>query len=471
MKKTVKTLLAVLLGLCLTAGIAGSTAAWAQSPDTTAESGMTGEVPAGNLADFEEQTIAQAFSAVMACWYRDFSERDVYWPDFGWEATGWYAAWLHRVEGVDLLREEEMREFHRAIGMIFELDAPENWLGERSPIQLRDRDGNISYDFREYKLRLEELLGVELELSVIPGDGLTETLVITQHFGYRGQTKKQYQLAFEPNDDAGSLFPYRLSSVTMPKNAPQTDPALGCSWDFLLEQNRMENILSLYPSVRIYSGIVGKENSTWLFRHGEETVLLTDAFGDVSGLFRGCSFDLRESTDGNVRPRISSIRESAETDEEIEDFVIGYLGSPDVLEVDRIEGDLIWADALYAGSYRQKLAFDRGSLALREVLSLREDGEVMGDVIFDYRDTAPDCAYLDSWNRPLRTLRILWESYPQGLQELREEYVDVPDDWEYLPAEAQWGDYTAYTNDRYIGNYQYPGDDVEYLLFLTTVKG
>ena len=139
--------------------------------------------------------------------------------------------------------------------------------------------------------------------------------------------------------------------------------------------------------------------------------------------------------------------------------------------MDRIEGDLIWADALYAGNYRQKLAFDRGSLALREVLSLREDGEVMGDVIFDYRDTAPDCAYLDSWNRPLRTLRILWESYPQGLQELREEYVDVPDDWEYLPAEAQWGDYTAYTNDRYLGDYQYPGDGVEYLLFLTTVKG
>ena len=47
----------------------------------------------------------------------------------------------------------------------------------------------------------------------------------------------------------------------------------------------------------------------------------------------------------------------------------------------------------------------------------------------------------------------------------------MPTDWEYLPFECRWGDFTAYTNDRYIGDYQYPGDGDGYLLFLTTVKG
>ena len=41
----------------------------------------------------------------------------------------------------------------------------------------------------------------------------------------------------------------------------------------------------------------------------------------------------------------------------------------------------------------------------------------------------------------------------------------------YLPIEVQWGEFTAYTNDQYIGDYRYPGDGEEYLLFLTTVKG
>ena len=49
--------------------------------------------------------------------------------------------------------------------------------------------------------------------------------------------------------------------------------------------------------------------------------------------------------------------------------------------------------------------------------------------------------------------------------------VSLPGDWEYLPYEARWGEYTAYTNPDYIGPYAYPGDGVDYTLYLTTAKG
>ena len=96
----------------------------------------------------------------------------------------------------------------------------------------------------------------------------------------------------------------------------------------------------------------------------------------------------------------------------------------------------------------------------------------MGNVTaFDYSAAPTEYRFLDSWDRPLRSVEVLWETYAGYERQLRRETVELPTDWEYLPFECRWGDFTAYTNDQYIGDYQYPGDGDGYLLFLTTVKG
>ena len=421
--------------------------------------------------DFEEQVHAQAFAISMMCWNSYTDDIRLWEPYFAWDATGWYAAWLYRTQGVDLLSQSLAMDFQRSIGVTDDIGDPAVWLGCNSPKQLRNADGSLSYDFSEHKLRMDELLGVELALSVEADANLTETVTVSQHFGYRMQADTRYLLRFAPNTEAGSLFPYQVAELTIPTDVPEMDPALGFSWELLVEQNQLETILSMYPAVRIYSKMYNTDDKTWLFLHGEDPVLLTDAYGSISGQIRGCYFDMGESTDGVVRPRVSSFDPEAGTMGRLNSFIEDYFTGPAVMEFDCIEDDLIWTYVTYRSGYRQKLAFDRGTLVLREAKSLGENGEVVGITGFDYSAAPKEYSFLDSWDRELRSIDVLWETYPGGIQELRRETVRLPMDWEYLPFECRWGEFTAYTNDQYIGDYRYPGDGIEYMLFFTTVKG
>ena len=75
---------------------------------------------------------------------------------------------------------------------------------------------------------------------------------------------------------------------------------------------------------------------------------------------------------------------------------------------------------------------------------------------------------MNGWDRELRTVTLMWEDWPSPPSA---ETAEIPMDWEYLPYEARWGNYTAYLNENYTGEYAYPGDGVEYTLYLTTTKG
>ena len=428
--------------------------------------------PAGvSPSDFEEAIQAQAFSIAMACWYSGFEATDTVWPFFAWEATGWYAAWLYRVQGADLLPAKEASDFQRALGMVEELSGPENWLGANTPTAMSSPDGSIFYDFREYKLRLDELLGIEIEFSFAYAGMLAEDVTVIQHFGDLEQTERLFRIAFAENPDPTSRFAWRFESVDMPLPEPQVDPALTFTWEQLQEANSVKRILLQYPSIKSYSKEYSYGNSTWLFLHDGEPVLLTGSDGAYSGKIHGCSFDFGETENGELRARISSMDTEEQAWETLNSFILDYFYLPAFLRLDRIEGDLIWADAIYSGGYRQKLAFDYGTLVLREVVSLSEDGMVLGSNVFEYLNPAPNPDFLRSWDSPLRTIHVIWESYPNGVRELRREEVEVPKDWEYLPYQALWGDYTAYTNEEYLGDYAYPGDGEDYTLFLTTVKG
>ena len=88
-----------------------------------------------------------------------------------------------------------------------------------------------------------------------------------------------------------------------------------------------------------------------------------------------------------------------------------------------------------------------------------------------YPDALPDFSFLDGWDKPLREVTGIWEDFYDGDVHVRTETYELPGDWEFLPWEGRWGDYTIYMNKGYTRPYFYPGDGMDYTLYLTTAKG
>ena len=340
----------------------------------------------------------------------------------------------------------------------------------QKPRALRGRDG-VYYDFGWYKDHIDEVLGVEAEFSVKPAGAQTVDAVVTQHFDGGLDAEKTYTLTYGVNDLPDSEFSWLLQSVTLPEFAPEVDPALTFTWADVAEANKLENVLALYPAVRIYSVEYPEGGNTWIFQRNGNPALLVENGDYCSGQYMGCWFDYEADEDGVVRARIGGMDPDAGTWESLNATLLEGFRDASALRLDRIEKDLIWADCLYRGGFRQKLAFDRGTLVLRELVALSEEGEVFSSNRYDYSAPEPEFAFLDGWDETLRDVTVTWEDYDNGEQILFTETVSIPADWEYLPYEGSWGDYTVYNNTDYIGEYEYPGDNVDYELFLTTVKG
>ena len=66
-----------------------------------------------------------------------------------------------------------------------------------------------------------------------------------------------------------------------------------------------------------------------------------------------------------------------------------------------------------------------------------------------------------------------WEKYDEesGTFTYHTQTLEIPGDWEYLPYAARWGEYTPYLDARYTQSYSYPGDNIDYTIFLTAAKG
>ena len=106
MRKQMRSLLCILLAGALMA--CGVSAAAEPPAERAVESGIpigaVSAVPA-TPENLEEDTWAQALSVGMMCW-NSYTDRICPWePYFAWDATGWYAALLYRVEGIDLLTQ------------------------------------------------------------------------------------------------------------------------------------------------------------------------------------------------------------------------------------------------------------------------------------------------------------------------------------------------------------------------------
>lgn len=464
-----KKLLSLLLCLALLAGLFAVSAAADDAAGAPAEKDLTGE-------DFTAAVAPQAFAVTMAAWLSGQEDAEALSdPVFLWDAAGWYAAWLYRTEGVDLLSPEELGDFLRSLGGA-EAEMPEGWAENGVVRVLRGLDGSERYDFVQHKTEIDAMLGVDTMVSFVEGTGSSLTAVLSCFYEDDLSAEWMYALGFEPAED---IFPYRVTGLRLLDKGPQTDGTLGFTWDELLEANRLENVLQHFPAVRVSTEteLVPDDglNGTWLFASGGELAQLS--YGEIyaGGEYRGCFFDYETAEDGTGRVQVGHIEQDPERSH-VDRYITDYLEGVVIVQLEKEEDELIWLSCTYRGGYRERIAVDRAALVLR-VIDYSGDMVPPCEVRFDYMKPAPVYPFLESWGGTLRTVTVVWEdfAYDEETEEwgpvVRTETVQLPADWEYLPYEARWGDYTAYLDEGYTQPYVYPGDGVDYTLYLTTAKG
>ena len=428
--------------------------------------------PSAAFADppaFESEVEAQAFAVAMTC-YDNGSFHDIVLDDafFLWEAAGWYAAWLKQTQGIDLLSEEQVRDFQRALGAAAEVPAPE-WMESTGVRILRTAD-DVFYDFAPKKARMGELLGQSLEYLLDAPQPPEAAAILREHYAADAVFDRRYELRFAANPDEESDFAWTLESASAPVPGPDMDPALDFDWEGLLAANSLKNIFSMADCVKIRNNVNGVM-PTWIFRRNGDLCILRTGEDYAEGEYRGCWFRWEPGEDGKMRARISGFDPDCGDTEARNEYVSNYVLGAAIVKFDRIEDDLIRTHITYSGGWNEDVAVDRGLLLLRETRT-RTDGPVDPIVTeFSYGKTTPAADYLDSWDGPMRKLTLVWEDWTGGSRNVRQETVRVPVDWEYLPWEARWGDYTIYMNEGYTQPYAYPGDGVDYTLYLTTAKG
>ena len=448
MKKTLALFLTILFALGCLAG--GALAASEESPE------------AENLdpAAVEAQAFALAMAADDA---RDNGRMDTLAAD----AAGWYAAWLWRTQEIDLVTEDRIRDFLLSLRCEDEELYPAEWEDLGTVRRLRDEDGLVLLDYAYHKERLENVLGVTAEFRLEPFTPEAVNFTVIRHLAGDETVERVYTVAFEPNPDPDSRFSYGLISITAPAPGPAMDPELTFDWDMLTACNKYSVLLDLYPGIRIQHSFQEPDMADWVLRRGGEILSCTVIGGKiVSGSVRGCWF-----TRDEVTGRVLVFSVGDDLADGTNAGLLYRLGPVEKMTLEAMDDERIHAVCPTAQNILERVSVDRGTLALREYTLELESGELLSRESFTYDEEVPDASFMDGWTGELRTVTVHWEEFTDDGPVTRTQTVQLPADWEYLPGDAQWGNFIAWMDEGYTRPYAYPGDGVDYELYLTTARG
>lgn len=426
--------------------------------------------PAAALPDLGAAAAGQAFAVAMTYYNGGFPEGTMPEdPAFLLDATGWYAAWRCRTADCDMIPLSEAEAFQRSIGnqgeFVFYPEYEDYGFAKR----MKTADGTVNITFPTHTQRLEELLGVTLETRLEADGGSAVSFTIVRHFTSGETAEKSYRMLFRPSGE--ELFPYRLTDVVLPTKGARMDPELNFDWDELMAQNSLRFLLTQNRAVCIRNNYF-EDMENWLVNLNGELCVMNIQPDYISGQYRGCYFEYEKTPEGKMRARVSGFDESAGSWDRWESCIQDYFASVAVMRYAGTEGDLIHLQATTEYEARQDFDVDKGTLALRREAYYYDPAAQPGsEMTLSFPHKLPDLSFLDGWNRSLRRVHLVWEDYYDGGPHVREETVELPGDWEYIPAEGRYGDYTIYMNRGYTQSYFYPGDNVDYTLYLTTAKG
>ena len=419
---------------------------------------------------FAEDVRDQSFALAMACWLGGFSGDQ---PDMLtlWDTAGWYAAIRQRIDSIDLLPAQDVEDFLRAMGNTGSLHPPESWEEYGVIRVLSDTAGNLFYDFTQHKLELQELLGVTTEVHVTADTKSPDTALatVTCHYSDDSSADWCYRLRFQENPDLQSAFPYRLTGLEVLPFTPNIEGASDFDWNDLMYANSLEILLMFQPSVHI-TGALSGDYESWFFRQDGKAAEVTTGSGEICGQLDTLSYACIRQPNGKARIRVNEIMEDSDAFGRWNHAVTGYLANIVNMHLVKTDGENCILRCRTRADELEEITVNRLTLALQKIDVIRED-EQIPSVCFTYDEDVPAFPFLGGWKGAKRTVTLIWESYDGSDFRTWTEFVRVPADWEVYPWQAQRGTFTAYLDHGYTKQYQYPGDGIDYSIYLTTAKG
>ena len=434
-----------------------------------AESGKAASAGTETLEEkrpiLEDLVRDQSFSLAMAAWlggYPDYVDEDLLRLD----AAGWYAA-LQARYGYDLISEEELTDFLRSVGFTGALWFPESWEEYGIVNILTSRDGRRYYDFSNHKNQLAEMLGVTMEYRLeMTADGSVLAAII-HHYEDGDTAEWSFDLNYVKNEDPSSAFPYRLAKLKVCPFVPQIDGSVDFDWQDLQYANRLDTVLMFCPAVLIESD-VGGYTARWLFRTEERMVDISQngsqSYGQVNGI------DFRQDGAGS-RVLVGTIDPPDAAEETFNRALSDVFSDLVRMELVRTGDEIVVLNCKTRSGTWVIMTVNRLTLWIQQLDGIAEDGSLLYRYTFRYDRQPPRFSLLDAWNGPLKTVTLVWEDFRTGILEKWTEFVRLPADWEVLPYEGRWGDYTIYLDHGHTRLYHYPGDGVDCTLYLSTAKG
>ena len=393
--------------------------------------------------DFENLAISAALSYRTLVWN---GSMDTDTPEFAWNTAGWYAAYKANLEFADevVLSEDRLKEIQNVILTGEAVMTPPDDIDAEA----ETRDGKTYWKFPKINDDFHSYLGVVSEVNCEKAQKDSYVVTIRDHLRFDVVEETVFNIGFKEENDGYILSEFSRNEFI----------DLDFTTDLLYDANHLSNLFSIYDNLTITEDYSSGYGSLVYSRKTDNGYTLWMDDGS-SGFYD----EFRFYTSDNATGKVSVM--PADTSSDWLDDYIAIMWLPDEgTDLIRLtcteEEEIFYVDY---GSSSTVYTIDRGTLALKKIESFDDTDESYFTAKFSYGDKLPEPDTIAAWKGPLRTvsLKLLYsDGETLGLS------FTIPADWEFDVYEyCPWG--TAYLDEDCTEPYEYPGDGIDYTIFVS----
>lgn len=237
--------------------------------------------------------------------------------------------------------------------------------------------------------------------------------------------------------------------------------------------NSVSYLLSVYNSIRITCEYDGLSVIKYIFNKNGKPVFIEDnrqseETREVRFWYNGFNFSLEGD-----RVKVNfSLEELPDTNS---DFPFEYMISDNVTgEVVEYIGE---SDGCYEFSvtgrdeeihYAENHFFDKKTGAVKKTIC-SYDGKELSRTYFDYDTPVAYASVLDGWDGKLKEVTVIAVMAEDYAESVVTKKYSIPADWEMLPYSYEEAE--VYLDEGMTKPYRYPGDGVDYTIYVTNIMG